>query len=107
MSLEQGTHSSVRRIFFFSTYSESTLTKTLAGGLMAGLARFPHSVESAVMLGSISASYMIEQFGLPATGVEGIWNGTSPEARFAEMKSRVSPYFPHERIIVKSATSQT
>ncbi|GAA5936785.1 hypothetical protein JCM1841_006457 [Sporobolomyces salmonicolor] len=62
------------------------------GGLMAGLVLYPDDLVTAVQCASISASYNIEQFGLPSMQVDeqGVerWNGSSPADRLAEVKTR-------------------
>ncbi|GAA6060006.1 hypothetical protein JCM10212_001164 [Sporobolomyces blumeae] len=63
------------------------------GGLMAGLVLYPDDLEKAVQCASVSASFIIEQFGLPlvstdAAGVE-LWNGSSPSARLEQLRGRV------------------
>ncbi|GAA5862695.1 hypothetical protein JCM8547_003515 [Rhodosporidiobolus lusitaniae] len=62
------------------------------GGLMAGLVQHPNDLKTAVQCASVSASFIIEQFGLPkvkaeSQGVE-LWNGASPAERLAELKHR-------------------
>lgn len=65
------------------------------GGLMAGLELYPDDLFTACRCAAISASFIIEQFGLPsltsdaATGAE-LWNGSSPRDRLAEMSARSS-----------------
>lgn len=61
---------------------------------MAGLEIDSTKDEIASMKASVSASYFIEQYGIPSisttqTGVE-LWNGTSPAERLEEMKKRSS-----------------
>ncbi|GAA5959282.1 hypothetical protein JCM21900_003914 [Sporobolomyces salmonicolor] len=62
------------------------------GGLMAGLVLYPDDLVTAVQCASISASYTIEQFGLPSMQVDeqGVerWNGSSPADRLAEVRTR-------------------
>ncbi|BGP25005.1 pfkB family carbohydrate kinase [Rhodotorula toruloides] len=62
------------------------------GGLMAGLVLHPHDLVTAVQCASVSASFVIEQFGLPSVelGEDGIerWNGVDPTERLAEMRER-------------------
>ncbi|GAA5865697.1 hypothetical protein JCM1840_003222 [Sporobolomyces johnsonii] len=62
------------------------------GGLMGGLVLYPDDLVTAVQCASISASYTIEQFGLPSmeTDEQGVerWNGSSPADRLAEMQTR-------------------
>ncbi|GAA5887816.1 hypothetical protein JCM6882_000760 [Rhodosporidiobolus microsporus] len=64
------------------------------GGLMGGLVLHPGDLKMAVECASVSASFIIEQFGLPTVktdeqGVE-LWNGASPAERLAELKARSS-----------------
>lgn len=61
---------------------------------MAGLEIDSTNDEIASMKASVSASYFIEQYGIPSistsrTGEE-LWNGTSPVERLKEMKERSS-----------------
>ncbi|BGP40466.1 hypothetical protein JCM10449v2_004428 [Rhodotorula kratochvilovae] len=62
------------------------------GGLMAGLVLHPDDLVTAVQCASISASFVIEQFGLPklSRGEDGVerWNGVDPASRLAEMRAR-------------------
>ncbi|GAA5874591.1 hypothetical protein JCM16303_002914 [Sporobolomyces ruberrimus] len=63
------------------------------GGLMAGLVLHPDDLRSAVEHAAVSASFIIEQFGLPsvANSKEGdreLWNGSSPIERLDELRSR-------------------
>lgn len=62
---------------------------------MAGLELDPKDLIGAVERGSISASYVIEQFGLPRLSLrEGeeepgeLWNGDRPEERLGELRRR-------------------
>ncbi|GAA5925844.1 Mak32p [Sporobolomyces koalae] len=62
------------------------------GGLMAGLVRYPQDLRTAVECASVSASFIIEQFGLPTVetgGVTGeLWNGCSPQDRLVDLQKR-------------------
>ncbi|KAK4056695.1 hypothetical protein OIO90_002247 [Microbotryomycetes sp. JL221] len=62
------------------------------GGLMAGLVRDPEDLVQAVQMGSISASFTIEQFGLAKLSLDDegheLWNGSSAGARLEDMKRR-------------------
>ncbi|KAI5894322.1 Ribokinase-like protein [Schizophyllum commune H4-8] len=58
------------------------------GGLCAGLALAGRDIFKAAAYGSVSASYVVEQQGLPAASVEGgkeLWNGDAPAARLARL----------------------
>lgn len=60
---------------------------------MAGLERFPDDLVTACQCAAISASFVIEQFGLPSLSVDSLtgqelWNSTSPSSRLAEMNAR-------------------
>jgi len=60
------------------------------GGLGAGL-RFTQDVYEAVLYGSVSASFTIEQEGLPLIEPDGgswKWNGDSPQRRLSELRNR-------------------
>lgn len=63
------------------------------GGLMAGLELYPNDLITACQCAAISASYIIEQFGLPSLTVDSstgseLWNDSAPAARLREMKAR-------------------
>ena len=63
------------------------------GGLMAGLQLYPNDLITACQCAAISASFIIEQFGLPSLTTEmtasaELWNGSSPADRLTEMKAR-------------------
>ncbi|CAG7849441.1 SubName: Full=Uncharacterized protein {ECO:0000313/EMBL:KIM33423.1} [Serendipita indica DSM 11827] len=58
------------------------------GGLAAGLYHSNQDVRQAAIYASISASFVIEQHGLP-TFKDGLWNGDSPERRLHSLRSRV------------------
>jgi hypothetical protein len=58
---------------------------------MAGLELDDSDARTAVQMGSISASFIIEQFGLATlstddAGVE-LWNGVAPSSRLEEMRA--------------------
>lgn len=66
---------------------------------MAGLELEPNDLIGAVEMGSVSASYVIEQFGLPhlsvIRGVGGeagleveLWNGDRPQERLRKLRKR-------------------
>ncbi|CCA67241.1 hypothetical protein PIIN_01074 [Serendipita indica DSM 11827] len=57
------------------------------GGLAAGLYHSNQDVRQAAIYASISASFVIEQHGLP-TFKDGLWNGDSPERRLHSLRSR-------------------
>lgn len=67
------------------------------GGLSVALAR-GESIEEGVVCGSVAASFVIEQVGLPTLGVNEhgheTWNGERPYDRVAEFQRRVTkpPY---------------
>jgi len=42
----------------------------------------------AVLYATVSASFVIEQYGLPPIGLGGLWNGDSPERRVKELQNR-------------------
>lgn len=59
---------------------------------MAGMELYDGDVKKAMQLGSVSASFIIEQFGLAKLekdeqGVER-WNGAKPMDRLAELQAR-------------------
>lgn len=62
------------------------------GGLAIALARGKEVVEGAAW-GSVAASFMIEQVGVPVLSTDGegreCWNGVSVEERLGEFKNRV------------------
>ncbi|GAA5893646.1 Mak32p [Sporobolomyces salmoneus] len=62
------------------------------GGLMAGLVLHPDDARTAVECAAVSASFIIEQFGLPSVeskaGVDELWNGSSPKERLSNLQSR-------------------
>ncbi|KAM0750778.1 Ribokinase-like protein [Meredithblackwellia eburnea MCA 4105] len=62
------------------------------GGLMAGLELHPDNLVLATQMAAVSASFIIEQYGLAtlSTTTDGIelWNGASPIERLEEMKKR-------------------
>ena len=71
----------------------------LAGGLALGknmyegkytVTRYPTVVNSstAVLYATVSASFTIEQYGLPPIGLGTLWNGDSPERRVEELQNR-------------------
>lgn len=71
----------------------------LAGGLALGrnlyqgkynLPRYTTMLNSsiAVLYATVSASFTIEQYGLPPIGPGGLWNGDSPERRVEELQNR-------------------
>jgi len=67
------------------------------GGLVAGLHYENNDVYEAVFYGAVSASFAIEQMGLPLrtgymyrTGQGEMWNNDSPRRRLEELKSRVA-----------------
>lgn len=59
---------------------------------MAGLELHPDDVVLATQMAAVSASFIIEQFGLAtlslAEGGEELWNGASAQGRLEEMKKR-------------------
>ncbi|KAL1721374.1 Ribokinase-like protein [Schizophyllum commune] len=58
------------------------------GGLCAGLALAGRDIFKAAAYGSVSASYVVEQQGLPTATVEDgeeLWNGDAPAARLARL----------------------
>jgi len=60
------------------------------GGLGAGL-RFTQDVYEAVLYASVSASFIIEQEGLPLIDPDGgscKWNGNSPQRRLSDLRHR-------------------
>ncbi|KAL8278719.1 hypothetical protein RQP46_008788 [Phenoliferia psychrophenolica] len=66
--------------------------KGVWGGLMAGLELHPEDLVVATQMAAVSASFTIEQFGLPKFAVGQVgsetWSGGSPATRLAEMKAR-------------------
>lgn len=61
------------------------------GGLMAGLYLEKEDVLQACLYGSVSSSYIIEQYGLPVINSEGRWNGEDkPTQRLQAMRTRLS-----------------
>lgn len=77
--------------------SEKVVDVTGAGnaflaGLIAGLHQEKNDIGEACMYGSVSASYVIEQYGLPSMGADGRWNGSDrPLDRLGTMQMRYSP----------------
>ncbi|KAI4524890.1 Ribokinase-like protein [Schizophyllum commune] len=58
------------------------------GGLCAGLALAGRDIFKAAAYGSVSASYVVEQQGLPTASIEygkELWNGDAPTARLARL----------------------
>ncbi|KAL1660204.1 Ribokinase-like protein [Schizophyllum commune] len=58
------------------------------GGLCAGLALAGRDIFKAAAYGSVSASYVVEQQGLPSSIIEGgveLWNGDAPQTRLARL----------------------
>lgn len=83
--------------YFTSDQTESVVDPTgggngFLGGMAVGLARGRGVVEASAW-GSVAASFMIEQVGVPVLGVrhngEETWNGTSVEGRLVEYLKRV------------------
>jgi len=69
------------------------------GGLAVGLVRSQSAgmkqLEEAASWGSVSASFAIEQVGMPVSGHDGVretWNGVVVEERLAEFKQRLDTY---------------
>lgn len=62
------------------------------GGLMAGLHLEDEDIRQACLYGSISSSYVIEQYGLPSLNLDdGKWNGTDrPMERLKELRARLA-----------------
>ncbi|KAJ3485052.1 hypothetical protein NLI96_g5240 [Meripilus lineatus] len=68
------------------------------GGLAAGLLLAQDDIYRAAMYGSVSASYIIEQQGLPNLtrqysengGVTELWNGDSPTRRLGELERKIT-----------------
>ncbi|KAK4705250.1 hypothetical protein P7C70_g957, partial [Phenoliferia sp. Uapishka_3] len=65
---------------------------SFVGGLIAGLSLHPTNILLATQMASVSASFIIEQFGLAKfeRGEDGkeMWNGEAAEKRLREMKAR-------------------
>lgn len=60
------------------------------GGLMAGLHLENEDIQQACLYGSVSSSYIIEQYGLPSLGKDGTWNGEDkPTDRLEAMRKRL------------------
>jgi len=60
------------------------------GGLGAGL-KFTQDVYEAVLYASVSASFIVEQEGLPSVESEGgSWNGDFPQRRLSDLRKRSS-----------------
>ncbi|KAI4621873.1 hypothetical protein J4E81_004900 [Alternaria sp. BMP 2799] len=65
------------------------------GGLAVGLVRVPGYLEEAAIWGSISASFAIEQVGMPvlSQSADGeTWNGVRVEGRLSDFKQRLASY---------------
>jgi sugar/nucleoside kinase (ribokinase family) len=70
------------------------------GGLAVGLVRVGETpnienIEEAAAWGTVSASFAIEQVGMPILGHDGVretWNGIVVEERLAEFKQRLDTY---------------
>lgn len=61
------------------------------GGLMAGLHLESENVREACLYGSVSSSYVIEQYGLPRRHQDGTWNTRDkPIQRLKAMRTRLS-----------------
>lgn len=61
------------------------------GGLMAGLHLEKEDVLQACLYGSVSSSYVIEQYGLPRIDSEGKWNKEDkPAERLEAMRRRLN-----------------
>lgn len=60
------------------------------GGLMAGLYLENENVRQACLYGSVSSSYVIEQYGLPGMQQDGTWNKEDkPTQRLHAMRTRL------------------
>jgi len=65
------------------------------GGLAVGLVRVPGYLEEAAIWGSISASFAIEQVGMPvlSQSADGeTWNGVRVEDRLSDFRQRLASY---------------
>ena len=65
------------------------------GGLAVGLVRVPGYLEEAAIWGSVSASFAIEQVGMPvlSQAADGeTWNGVRVEDRLSDFKQRLASY---------------
>ncbi|KAK2466525.1 hypothetical protein APHAL10511_002167 [Amanita phalloides] len=67
------------------------------GGLAAGLILTGNIVE-ATLYASVSASFVIEQEGLPALSSDGLWNNDSPQQRLKLLQDRMNPLGHQRRI---------
>ncbi|KAF7331930.1 PfkB domain-containing protein [Mycena kentingensis (nom. inval.)] len=60
------------------------------GGLAAGLKLSGGDIYQATLYASVSASFIIEQTGLPSLSSMGEWNHDSPQRRLDELRARVN-----------------
>nr|XP_019007751.1 pfkB family carbohydrate kinase superfamily protein [Kwoniella pini CBS 10737]OCF46532.1 pfkB family carbohydrate kinase superfamily protein [Kwoniella pini CBS 10737] len=63
------------------------------GGFVAGLSLANGDPYEAVLHGTVSASFVVQQFGLPIlSSIEGVerWNDDSPQSRLEELRKRLS-----------------
>ena len=60
------------------------------GGMIAGLSLTDGDLVKSCVYGSVSASYTLEQYGLPLIGKDGKWNGLDrPTDRLEELSTRL------------------
>ncbi|KAF8639802.1 hypothetical protein AX17_001061 [Amanita inopinata Kibby_2008] len=59
------------------------------GGLAAGLLLTKQNMIEATLYASVSASFIIEQEGLPVLSPEGTWNNDSPQRRLEVLRKRI------------------
>ena len=60
------------------------------GGMIAGLSITRGDLVKACVYGSVSASYTLEQYGLPLMGKDGVWNGRDkPVERLDQLSTRL------------------
>ncbi|KAK2459840.1 hypothetical protein APHAL10511_008161 [Amanita phalloides] len=69
---------------------ETGAGNTFLGGLAAGFILTGNMVE-ATLYASVSASFAIEQEGLPDLSSDGLWNNDSPQQRLKLLRERMKP----------------
>jgi len=57
------------------------------GGLAAGLALTNENLYEAMLYATVSASFVIEQQGLPSFSEDSLWNNDTPQRRLANLRT--------------------
>lgn len=77
--LQRGQRGKWVKPFYQSTEKVVDVTgcgNAFIGGMIAGLHQTGGDLVKACLYGSVSASYTLEQYGLPRMGEDGVWNNT-------------------------------